>query len=636
MTEDKPNSASLEHAAALPPSPMRRASRSGLDRKPNLSQIPFKSGSMPNPSSSSDQHRHQPRIHQPPFPHSSDSLLHHLHTDPQSSHITVCGAASPVAHRHAALPPHEGEGGGATEVLSPGTSSNGLLSGTISPVTSEGGTIRPRDTVQNTGRSSEAMPPIQKGLMGKAMDIFPSSSTKPTRQIEGSFEGAKGTPSTASETSRPRSPGRDRSRQGATLPLLSRGESSSTGRNRPNTAPMMIGRKKSGVLLPTSTNEVDNQSASSGASSRLLAGDSDARGDSPAGSHLEGRVGGASTHGSQKGYFDIQTDRRGKAKIRPSTSTTSVRSRTSTASSLHLGPLPGSSSAAMPVFGDGLITPSTDGHVSVGTERDGDDEMTPDEVDFQDSWPAEAAIAAAMRHEQRFDDRKGDTTNMMMSPARPASNAHSDGEQDPVSGMVSGSTGDDMETMLPESGISPRHIHALNQRLQRLETDSENKVEPEDILPTPTSGTPAIAVPRSTQASGNDCMHQFVQQFQDVLQMKLNHEDQGSSQGGLRADNGPLSPAVSSTSQSKLVGSAGSLTLDGASASPHIRVALQPLICARAFAGLDPSRRESEMLDDGTAASQRRQGPSNWNLFMQAYTAGMFDNLLQWIWRLSY
>ena len=574
MTEDKPDSASLERAAALPPSPMRRTSRSGLDRKPNLSQIPFKNGLMAGQSSLTDQHRHQPRIQQPPFPHSSDSLLHHLHTDPQSSHITVCGAASPVAHRHAALPSHEGESGGATELLSPETSSNGLLSGTISPVTSEGGINRPRETIQNTGRSSETMPPFQKGLMGKPVDIFPSSSSKPRRQMETPSEGSKGTQTGASETSRPRSPGRDRSRQGAALPLLSRGESSSASRNRPNTAPM-IGRKKSGVLLPTSTNEAD-ESAALPASSRLLASDP-SRGDSPAGSHLEGRVGGASTPAPQKGYFDLQTDRRAKAKIRPSTSTTSVRSRTSTASSLHLGPLPGSSSAATPVFGDGLITPSTDGHVSVGTERDGDDEMTPDEVDFQDSWPAEAAIAAAMRQEQRFDDRKGDTTNMMMSPARPASNAHSDGEQDPVSAMVSGLTGSDMETILPESGISPRQIHALNQRLQRLETDSEENVAPEDILPTPTLGTPAIAVPRLPQASGNDCLHQFVQQFQDVVQMGLNHDDQGISQGGLRVDGGPLSPAGSSTSQSKLVGSAGSLTLDGMSASPRVFVSLQPL-----------------------------------------------------------
>ena len=467
------------------------------------------------------------------------------------------------------------------------------------------------------------------------MDMFPSPSSKPNRQMQRTSEGAKGTQSLASETNRPRSPGRDRSRQGPALPLLSRSESSSTTRDRPNTAPMIGGRRKSGILLPTSTNELDSQSPSMGASSRLLSGDSSVRGDSPVGSFLEGRAGGASTPGSQKGYFDLQTDRRGKAKIRPSTTTTSVRSRTSTASSLHLGPLPGSTSGTMPVFGDGLITPSTDGHVSVGTERDGDDEMTPDEAGFQDSWPSEAAIAAAMRHEQKFDDRKGDTTNMMMSPARPASNAHSDGEQDPDSVMHSRSTGNDAETILPESGISPRQVHDLNQRLQRLETDSENKVEPEEILPSPTSGTPAIAVPQAAQASGDDCLHQFVQQFQDVLQMKLNHEDQENNPGGLRIDGGPLSPAASSSSQTKLVGSAGSLTLDGAFASPREYVALQPLTWARAFAGLDPPRRDIEMSDDASSVSHRRQVPSNWGLFMQAYTAGTSGSLLQSIWRSS-
>jgi hypothetical protein len=197
--------------------------------------------------------------------------------------------------------------------------------------------------------------------------------------------------------------------------------------------------------------------------------------------------------------------------------------------------------------------------------------MTPDEDDLQDRWPAEAAIAAAIRHEQRFDDRKGDTTNMMMSPARPASTADSDGEEGHAERVGSRSTANVVETMLPESGASPRQIYALDQRLQRLETDST--AEPEDILPTPTSRTPAIAVPQPTQpgTGGDDCLHQFVQQFQDAVQMKLSHEE-GNLGEDLRLNNGPLSPAMSSTSQSKLVGSAGSLTTDGASLSVYIPV----------------------------------------------------------------
>jgi hypothetical protein len=543
----------------LPSSDIRRPGRSSEEKKLNLPHNPFKkNSSMPSPSTH--------RIHQPPFPHSADSLLHHLHTDPQSSHMTVCGAASPVAHRHAALPAHDGSG--ATELASfSRTSSNGLLSGTISPVISEGGTVRPR---QDDGRPTEKSANL--GLMGKPVNIFPS--TPPVKQQSGlqdredskkpedkgafqgevssnSLEASREQQQQGIQSSTPGSPARESSRPSHPVPSLSK-VTSAMDRSRPSTAPASTGRKKSGILLPASTNEPSDRP--------LPSGPSGSRSRSTSGSNLQGSLSdqieedGVGTGGSTPSGQQGEKDKKGKAKIRPSANTTSVRSRTSTSSSLHLGPLPGSS-AGLPVFGDGLITPSTDGHTSAGTDMDADYDPTTVEDENQERWPAEHVWSEVTRLKEEAHDQRIATTTMM-SPARPASVVHSRDGNEHAPTDLSDSTGMTADASLPESADSSHQIKVLNDRLKQLEMKS---LEMEDDVSTPMASTRlSYSAP---QQNNDSCLHQFVQEFQSVVQQNMNHE-RGSAEA--LAGAGTFNPVASNAnSQTKLVGSAGSLLPEG-------------------------------------------------------------------------
>ena len=522
-----------------------------------------------------------PRIQQPPFPHSSDSLLHHLHTDPQSSHITVCGAASPVAHRHAVLA--KDETAGATEL----TSSDHVVEGTAeSPVDGDGDHV---DTPRR-GSGQDRRPSHSSGLMGKPLDIFqrpgtPSSSKKRLddresdsaattgeknaghgqentgRQAQASFSGFN----LGESSTTPRSPAQQNSGNlKPAVPLHTRKESSS-GRTRPSTAPSPAGRRKSGIPPdegPLDSEKLGQESGYNGPyTGELTAG--------------SGAGTGASTPGQGKGYFDLhrgEKDRKGKQTTpsgsnRLAGSSTSVRSRTSTASSLHLGPLPGPPSAGISQFGDGLITPSTDGHMSVGTGgRDGDDELTGDEDDEAfESWPVQSNIPDGQT-QRRKSTRGSIATSTLMSPARPASVSSSqfsgsdDGEGF-VPKTLSDSTGIIVEALVPDSADTPDQVRALNDRLRRLEQNGGGLPDESEDVATPTD-----AADPTSNLGGGGCLSQFVQQFQGVVREKLDKEQRDGLSG---SRTGSVSSPPNS-GPTKLLGSAGSLSPDERSQSEAV------------------------------------------------------------------
>lgn len=582
-----------------------------------------------------------PRIQQPPFPHSSDSLLHHLHTDPQSSHITVCGAASPVAHRHAVLAKDDAGLGGATELES---SSAEVVHGVAeSPVELEGegpGEGEHRDIPRRGSalgrRSSASSAGSSSGLLGRPVDVFqppgtPSYSSK--KRIEGRESDSAG--STGDQVGRieqeetdrrdgtsapaskhdlgglsattttptvPRSPLRQRSsnlRSG--IPVNTRKESSS-GRTRPSTAPSAaMGRRKSGIP-PIDPNEGGKNGQESGTITPSAEG---------------------------KGYFDLNRsdkDRRGKqttpsATNRTGGNSTSVRSRTSTASSLHLGPLPGPPSAGISQFGDGLVTPSTDGHLSVGTGgRDGDDEFTADEdEEAQGQWPVQDEVAAEYARQFEHHVKKAAiATSTLMSPARPASNAEShfsgtDEGEGYVPKVLSDSTGIVIEALVPDSADTPDQVKTLNERLRLLEQNGGGLPDSGDDVATPTNNSST-----APNSAGTGCLDQFVQQFQGVVREQLDKEQRnGASESNGRANGSPTGPT-------KLLGSAGSLSPDDRGEYCHLESGIFSPRLGQAdrvmWPGMYLNQSALEML--GPAETLKKQASPNWAMFMQAYSAG--------------
>ncbi len=112
----------------------------------------------------------------PHLPHSSDSLLHHLHTDPTSSHISlsnpsaVVGPVLPVSSSGAAV---DGED---VSSATPGGQVGLEASRTTSDLTREEGSQQGKAMELTASQETEVVP---KGLMGKPLQVFPPSPGPP-------------------------------------------------------------------------------------------------------------------------------------------------------------------------------------------------------------------------------------------------------------------------------------------------------------------------------------------------------------------------------------------------------------------------------------------------------------------------
>jgi hypothetical protein len=494
------------------------------------------------------------RIQQPPFPHSSDSLLHHLHTDPQSSHITVCGAASPVAHKH--VLPSEG----ATELVGEliPDSTNGLVSGKMAGSIGMTNPSSPEVGGESEKIRSSKIPKFSghgMGLMGKPVDIFPpeahsSSAIKRAKDKEqetnnvDKFKSPESPRASGSDSPAEPSPFHSNLTQRLRMRNQRSASNSVPGRprgdGRPSTAPY---ESEPSFIpsLPSASNEASDLDSPSIGSPGLFTSQGN----------------GSTTPGGHANYFDAQRekDRRGKSKIRAPGNHASLRSRTSTSSSLHLGQFP-INQDGIAINSDGLPTPGSEGYRSMGTERDGDDELTGDEEEVQ-RWPAEDHGRLPSESGSDPISKLNATTAMMQPAVEPNVKDHPDGISPDV---PSSSTGLIVEKVDDGTSHDLKSLAAEKDSLRNTTAWAASTYDMQDDTPTPTAQAKTSAHQSMDRIDDSTCLDQFVQQFQGAMQRKMEKDaynnmsprDQLTQDAVMKRSGKPTT----------LIGSAGQLDVD--------------------------------------------------------------------------
>lgn len=302
------------------------------------------------------------RIQQKPYPHSSDSLLHELHTNPNSSHITVCAATSTANARHPA--PQQADS----------------MLDLSDPLQSHS-----TDLIQS-GKDSDINSSQALGLMGKPVDIFAPSSLSDNRESGGDRR-------MSTDVAAPEHTSQDGVDNG--FPSLTRRQTTIGDHDQYQNSTLKL---KSEQDERTSNRELESAR----------------RDDAP--ENID--PASLSTPDAQKGYFDIRNDRdrRGKAKGKGPATTVTSRSRTSTSSSFKSVPTntPGTR-LAFPNPTDPLFTPTSE----TGKSGDGDDELTDDEG-FVECWPAEPEVRRQESFEKQSSEPEAEATSALMSSKSPS------------------------------------------------------------------------------------------------------------------------------------------------------------------------------------------------------------------------